>query len=584
MNIYSSSTTDFNNNGLGFLTDTIDAKVTEILNGEMSLSLVYPIGGHLSDHLVEENIIKTDIGEGNLQLFRIKNIAKSTSRINVYALHIFYDLLDNMLLDVAPTDLSCQSSLEWILARTEVANGFSAYSDITSTASARYIRLNPVEAIIANDNSLINKFGAEIERDNFTIKLLTRRGADNKVKLLFGKNIKEIGITTNSTGVMTKIMPLGADALMLPEVYVDSPLIGDYPSPKIAKVEFKDVKYDPTDPDAYQTLEDAYDELRRLTGLLYSELHVDTPAVSVKVDWIELSKVHEYYEKYSALETVHLGDTITAEILGLSYITRCIKTVFNVLLDRIETFEIGTFVPTLNNEMTVQLASLSAQVAEVDPVTILAEAQTNATNLITTAMGGYVLKTQNELFIMDSPDPETAQKVWRWNVAGLGYSETGVNGTYSIAMTNDGKIVADAITAGTMAIGKISGLQGILDGLQNSIDINKDNVQIAINGVNTINANGVSRLVNTLVTIDTAGINVSQTGSQVASLLANDGMTIYKDKGTANEVKLLIAGKLPDNSTGVQTDNIVVKNFLIIGQKSRMEDYGTGTGVFFIGS
>jgi phage-related protein len=233
--------------------------------------------------------------------------------------------------------------------------------------------------------------------------------------------------------------------------------------------------------------------------------------------------------------------------------------------------------------MTKQITDLSAQVAEIDPTSILSEAQTNATNLITTAMGGYVLKTQNELFIMDTDDVDTAQKVWRWNVAGLGFSSTGVNGTYSIAMTNDGKIVADAITAGSMAIGKISGLQGILDGLQNSIDINQDNVQIAINGVNTINTNGVSKLVNTLVTIDTAGVNVSQTGSQVASLLANDGMTIYKDKGTANEVKLLIAGKLPDNSTGVQTDNIVVKKFLIIGGKSRMEDYGTGTGVFFIG-
>lgn len=584
MNIYSKSTTDFSNNGLGFLTDTIDAKVTEILNGEMSLSLDYPTGGHLSDHLVEENIIKTDVGGGNLQVFRIKNIAKTTSRIKVYALHIFYDLLDNMLEDVAPTDLSCQSALEWILARTQFSTSFSAYSDITATASARYVRVNPVEAIIANDNSLINKFGAELERDNFTIKLLSRRGADNHVKLLFGKNIKEIGITTNSTGVMTRIMPLGADALMLPEVYVDSPLIGDYPTAKIGKVEFKDVKVDTEDPEGIQTLEDAHTELRRLTGLLYSELHVDQPSVSIKVDWVELSKVKEYYDKYSALETVHLGDTITAEILGTSYQTRCIKTVFNVLLDRVETFEIGTFLPSFNNEMTKQITDLSAQVAEVDPTSILSEAQTNASNLITTAMGGYVYKTQNELFIMDTDDIATAQKVWRWNVAGLGYSSTGVNGTYSIAMTNDGKIVADMITAGSMAIGKITGLQSVLDGLQNSIDINDTNIQIAIGGINYITENGVTKLSNALVTINNDGVNVSQTASQVASLLANDGMTIYRDKGTANEVKLLIAGKLPDNSTGVQTDNIVVKKFLIIGGKSRMEDYGTGTGVFFIGN
>ena len=43
----------------------------------------------------------------------------------------------------------------------------------------------------------------------------------------------------------------------------------------------------------------------------------------------------------------------------------------------------------------------------------------------------------------------TAQKVWRWNNGGLGFSKTGYNGPYSTAITQDGAIVADFITAGT---------------------------------------------------------------------------------------------------------------------------------------
>ena len=77
-------------------------------------------------------------------------------------------------------------------------------------------------------------------------------------------------------------------------------------------------------------------------------------------------------------------------------------------------------------------------------------------------MGGYVYKTQNELFIMDTDDPNTATKVWRWNINGLGYSSTGAYGTYALAMTADGAIVADFITTGTMSASRIEGLNEII--------------------------------------------------------------------------------------------------------------------------
>ncbi|MBO5441298.1 MAG: hypothetical protein J6A09_01875, partial [Alphaproteobacteria bacterium] len=51
---------------------------------------------------------------------------------------------------------------------------------------------------------------------------------------------------------------------------------------------------------------------------------------------------------------------------------------------------------------------------------------------------------------MDTPDMNSAQRVWRWNLSGLGYSSTGVNGPFEMAMTMDGAIIADFITAGTI--------------------------------------------------------------------------------------------------------------------------------------
>ncbi len=51
---------------------------------------------------------------------------------------------------------------------------------------------------------------------------------------------------------------------------------------------------------------------------------------------------------------------------------------------------------------------------------------------------------------MDTKNEMTASKVWQWNINGLGYSSNGVNGPYEIAMTKDGRIVADFITTGVL--------------------------------------------------------------------------------------------------------------------------------------
>ena len=97
----------------------------------------------------------------------------------------------------------------------------------------------------------------------------------------------------------------------------------------------------------------------------------------------------------------------------------------------------------------------------VPPSSILKSAMENATQLIKNSMNGYITTIMDEngnpkeLLIMDTNSTETATKVWRWNINGLGYSSTGYNGTYELAMTMDGSIVADRITTGTMFADRI---------------------------------------------------------------------------------------------------------------------------------
>lgn len=463
MILYEKGTTDFSRNGLGFLNNVISAKITEELNGDYSLVFNYPLNELLSNELIEERIVKCKVSDGTNQCFIIKNVVKTYEKMTITCSHLFYLLLTDLAEDIYPQELSPKPFLDWILARANYVLPFTTTSDVSIQRTGRYVRKNLVEVILGEqENSMVNLFGIEIKRNNWNIALNSRVGADRGEKLLYGKNITGINLTIDTNEMYTRIMPVGYDGLLLPEKYIDADNIEDYPYPKIGIFEFSDIRYDPDDESAYHTLEEAYTALRNAVAELYDN-GINQPKVNIKINWLELSKTEEY-KHYSNLERVELGDTIHAEIFGLNYTTRVIKTIYNPLNDRIEQFEIGTFQPSYASQMNKYEFDLQ----KINPASILEEAQSNATNLITQAMGGYVYKTNSELYIMDTNNPSTAVHVWRWNINGLGYSSTGINGPYGLAMTMDGAIVADYITTGTLRTSVIQGYDSLTAQVRNN--------------------------------------------------------------------------------------------------------------------
>ena len=95
--------------------------------------------------------------------------------------------------------------------------------------------------------------------------------------------------------------------------------------------------------------------------------------------------------------------------------------------------------------------------------TFLQQAKTEAQTLINTLNSGYVIKDEvnGVLYITDNTNINLAVKVWKWSLNGLSYSSNGVNGEFNVAITADGKIVADFITAGTLSADRIKG--GVLN-------------------------------------------------------------------------------------------------------------------------
>ena len=87
--------------------------------------------------------------------------------------------------------------------------------------------------------------------------------------------------------------------------------------------------------------------------------------------------------------------------------------------------------------------------------------------------------------------------------------------------------------------------------------------------------NGVSKVsTSTGVTVDENGLTVDKANSEMKTTISDNGMTIRK-----NSEEVLVA-----NNVGVNAKNLHATTYLIIGNNSRFEDYGTNrTGCFWIG-
>ena len=119
-------------------------------------------------------------------------------------------------------------------------------------------------------------------------------------------------------------------------------------------------------------------------------------------------------------------------------------------------FTLGDSVKTSLTSVNNQTSAAILQKIEGLPKahSILKEAKENATQIINMATTGYITITKDQygsetLYISNVRDYKKADKLWKWNMNGLGYSNDGGK-TFGLAITMDGSIVADYITTGVL--------------------------------------------------------------------------------------------------------------------------------------
>lgn len=452
--LYSSTTTSFSNLGLGILRDIkTDPIITEELNGTFILEFDYLKGGFLCDNLIEGNLIKC-----KNQIFRIKNINKSlsdSSAISILAQQFFqFDMSKNFLSDVAPTRLNAQDALKWLVDRAENESSFVISGDCTELSSARYVRKNVSDAIFSADNSLITRFGGELEYSLNNVYVHSKRGANKGFSIRYRKNLKGLEFNLDFSTVVTKICPQGTNELLLDDLYVESPKINNYYQPFFKKIDFNIG----VDEEAEITEEMAKEQLK-IECLKLFENGIDLPEISIKVDFIELSKCIEYKE-YQNLESCSIGDTIQCIIpeFNINTSVRVVKTIYNDNLKRLTSLELGTVTKNIVTSQNSAIKEISKTIE--NPISILASAKKNATDMINHPFKGnlFIDKETGVIYLADTNDLSTAKNIWKWSMGGLGFSPNGINGDFETAITQDGSIVADFITTG-----KLNTLNGIYD-------------------------------------------------------------------------------------------------------------------------
>lgn len=330
---------------------------------------------------------------------------------------------------------------------------------VTDSNDSLYCYTNMESTMQSMKEDLVDDLGGffRIRHVDGTIYLdyLSDSQNTNSQVIKIGKNLMDFTANIDSSDIATAIIPLGARL-------EESPVEGLEVRLTIETVNNGlDYVYSQDAVDAYgwiyKTVE--WDDVTTAAALktkgeqYLSDIQYENMVIQAKA--IDLHLTDKQFEQFKLSDKVR----VVSAPHGLDRYFRLTKQTIYLNNPEKNTITLGKDERlTLSAKSNQANAEIKKAIESIVPAnSILKSAAENATALITSAMGGYVYKTKNELYIMDTDNPETATKVWRWNINGLGYSSTGINGEYGLAMTMDGSIIADFIASGTMYADRIKG-------------------------------------------------------------------------------------------------------------------------------
>lgn len=500
--LFPSTETNFTTFGIGALSDAISCEVEEERNGGYELTMQYPLTGiHYDEIGLRSLILAKPNYLDDPQPFRVYKIDKPISGVvTFYARHWSYDLSD---IPVQPFETSgIQSAMNGLISNAMY--DISAWTLTTSRTTPSSFKVDEPSSVRSwfggKAGSLLDIYGGEWHYTGRTCSLENSRGSDRGVAIRYGVNLTDLKQEENCAEVYTGVLAYWKDMdgnlvqgtvqnvtgtfdftkiliLDCSEDYDEAPTSAQLNAKAVAYINNNNIGI----PKVNLTLNFATLRGNTINAFLANE--------AAELLSNEAGKVLLAYGWQGMPETrVDLCDTVTVyfEKLGVVATAKCIRVRWNTLLDRYEEVELGDSKSELTEAIIKAntAASEAVKIARGTKNIVDSEIET-AVERVTGNLGGYIVMRDSdndghpdELLIMNTLDIATATSVWRWNQAGLMWANS-YNGQYAtLAITNDGRISADAITTGILR-----GIEIISDDGTNVVDI--------VNGkITTSRANG----------------------------------------------------------------------------------------------
>lgn len=363
--------------------------------------------------------------------------------------HVFTNIRATELVQWYVDNHNAQSSAEKQIARVVCdVSGYAQRVEVGYRSTMDEIKEN-----------LISRWGGELtmKRENGDLVLYYMQTdaspsvSPTKVELAW--NMSSIVLESNPTYIVTRLIPLGAmltnasgdqtgERLTISSVNEGVPYIDDQNAIEKYGIVVGTATFDEIE-DAQQlmTYGTQYLALNNRVKRSYTSEVLDLSTIGKDADAFREGKVYHFYNR----------------LVGIDEDLRIMKRTVDIFEPYKPRVEIGdkTEKITTATSRTAKLLEYELPKQKID---ILASAKATAASLINAGFEGYVTVNPSEILIMNTPDKETATKVWCWNIGGLGYSSSTVPGEayhadpedYSFAITMDGAIVADFITAGVL--------------------------------------------------------------------------------------------------------------------------------------
>ena len=281
---------------------------------------------HLSQDETKPRIIRE-------QLFRITNATADTKShvVNVTAQHVSYDLNGIIVQDVSIRQASPAMAIgrmvegfmipyDGTIATNLTSDDNGTYTDDIKGKTGMYCFLDP-------DKGIVGKFDAALKRDNWDLFILQKTNTNRGFSIRYRKNLLGVSWARKSDGLITRVVPVAKDekgeALYLPEKWIDSDYINDYPVIRMERLSMKEQvgKDKGTGDGSTWTLSDLYDEMRAKAAERFTVDKVDRIVDEVTVDFEQLGDTDEH-AALKGFEKVLLYDAVTVihEEIGLNMV------------------------------------------------------------------------------------------------------------------------------------------------------------------------------------------------------------------------------------------------------------------------